>query len=235
MNIYEKLLAITSEIKKVAKNLEVGVGQSQYKAVGEADVLTAVKELEEKYKAYSYPFNREIVDNAILQTEKEYNGKVTKGNQIFMRLKTVYRFVNIEKPEEYIDVPTYGDGVDTQDKAPGKAMTYGDKYALMKAYKIITGDDPDQNGSPDNMNIVNKNGTKKSTSNKVTDVEAKSIYALMVRKGIDVVHNLQKNYGISNTADLTKEQYLSIFKAINNMPDKEEFDPNDRRRFDGEP
>ena len=42
----------------------------------------------------------------------------------------------------------------------------------------------------------------------------------MVRKGIDVVHNLQKNYGISNTADLTKEQYLSIFKAINNMPDK---------------
>ena len=100
MNIYEKLLAITSEIKKVAKNLEVGVGQSQYKAVGEADVLTAVKELEEKYKVYSYPFNREIVDNAILQTEKEYNGKVTKGNQIFMRLKTVYRFVNIEKPED---------------------------------------------------------------------------------------------------------------------------------------
>ena len=24
-------------------------------------------------------------------------------------------------------------------------MTYGDKYALLKAYKIITGDDPDQN------------------------------------------------------------------------------------------
>ena len=235
MNIYEKLLAITSEIKKVAKNLEVGVGQSQYKAVGEADVLTAVKELEEKYKVYSYPCDREIVDSAILQTEKEYNNKITRNNQLYMRLRTVYRFVNVEKPEEYIDVPTYGDGVDTQDKAPGKAMTYGDKYALMKAYKIITGDDPDQIGSPDNMNILDKKTTKKNTNNKVTDVEAKSIYALMVRKGIDVVHNLQKNYGISNTADLTKEQYLSIFKAINNMPDKEEFDPNDRRRFDGEP
>lgn len=220
MNIYEKLLAITSEIKKVAKNLEVGVGQSQYKAVGEADVLTAVKELEEKYKVYSYPFSREIVDSSILQTEKEYNGKITKGNQLYMRLRTVYRFVNVEKPEEYIDVPTYGDGVDTQDKAPGKAMTYGDKYALMKAYKIITGDDPDQTGSPDNMNIVNKKETKKNISNKVTDVEAKSIYALMVRKGINVVHDLQKNYGISNTSDLTKSQYLTIFRKINNMPDK---------------
>ena len=137
-----------------------------------------------------------------------------------MRLRTVYRFVNVEKPEEYIDVPTYGDGVDTQDKAPGKAMTYGDKYALMKAYKIITGEDPDQTGSPDNMNIVNKKETKKNISNKVTDVEAKSIYALMVRKGINVVHDLQKNYGISNTSDLTKSQYLTIFRKINNMPDK---------------
>ena len=235
MNIYEKLLAITSEIKKVAKNLEVGVGQSQYKAVGEADVLTAVKELEEKYKVYSYPCDREIVDSAILQTEKEYNNKITRNNQLYMRLRTVYRFVNVEKPEEYIDVPTYGDGVDTQDKAPGKAMTYGDKYALMKAYKIITGDDPDQTGSPDNMNIIDKKTTKKSTNNKVTDVEAKSIYALMVRKGINVVHDLQKNYGISNTADLTKEQYLAIFKAINGLPDKEELDTNDGRKFDGEP
>ena len=31
--------------------------------------------------------------------------------------------------------------------ATGKAMTYADKYALMKAYKIITGDDPDQEPS----------------------------------------------------------------------------------------
>ena len=57
------------------------------------------------------------------------------------------RFVNVDKPEEYIDITTYGDGVDSQDKAPGKAMTYGDKYALLKAYKIITGDDPDQTAS----------------------------------------------------------------------------------------
>lgn len=29
-------------------------------------------------------------------------------------------------------------------------MTYADKYALMKAYKISTGDDPDQTASEDN-------------------------------------------------------------------------------------
>jgi ERF superfamily. len=64
-----------------------------------------------------------------------------------MRLEITYRFVNIDKPEEYIDIKTYGDGLDTGDKAPGKAMTYGDKYALMKGYKISTGDDPDKEAS----------------------------------------------------------------------------------------
>lgn len=149
MNIYEKLLSITGEIKNVSKNLEVGVGKNSYKAVGEADVLFAVKELEQKYKVYSYPCKREIVDRAVLETEKEYNGNVTKGNQIFLRIETTYKFVNIENPEESIEITTYGDGIDTQDKAPGKAMTYADKYALLKAYKIITGEDPDQEHSPD--------------------------------------------------------------------------------------
>lgn len=229
-NIFEKLLAITSEIGRVNKNLVVGEGKAQYKAVGEADVLKAVKELEEKYGIYSYPYSRRIVDSSILQTEKEFKGEIKRGNQIFLRLETVYRFVNVDNPEEHIDVTTYGDGVDTQDKAPGKAMTYSDKYALLKAYKMITGDDPDQNASPENMEIKGQ-----VTTNKVTDAEAKSIYSLMMRKGLNVVDNLKKNYGISNTADLTKEQYLSIFKAISNLPDKEELDINDGRKFDGEP
>lgn len=229
-NIFEKLLAITSEIGNVNKNLVVGEGKAQYKAVGEADVLKAVKELEKKYGIYSYPYDRKIVDSSILQTEKEFKGEVKRGNQIFLRLETTYRFVNIEKPEEYIDIKSYGDGVDTQDKAPGKAITYSDKYALLKAYKMITGDDPDQNASPENMKIEGQ-----TVTSKVTDAEAKSIYSLMMRKGLNVAHDLQKNYGISNTADLTKEQYLSIFKAINGLPDKEQLDTNDGRKFDGEP
>lgn len=147
MNIFQKMSAITDEITRVAKNLSVGVGQSQYKAVGEADVLSAVKPVEIKYGVYSYPVNRNIVETSILTTKTEYNEKVTEKNQLFMRLETIYRFVNMDKPTEYIDITTYGDGVDSQDKAPGKAMTYSDKYALLKAYKIETGDDPDQKAS----------------------------------------------------------------------------------------
>lgn len=147
MNIFEKLSAITAELNAVAKNLRVGEGRSSYKAVGEADVLAAVKPLETKYGVYSYPCARRIVDSDIVTTRKEYNGQVTETSKYFLRIETDYRFVNVEKPDEFIIVTTYGDGVDSNDKAPGKAMTYGDKYALLKAYKVITGDDPDQTAS----------------------------------------------------------------------------------------
>ena len=154
MTIFEKLSAITSELSAVAKNLVVGEGRSSYKAVGEADVLAAVKPLEAKYKVYSYPFSRRVIDSDTLTVSKTYNGNTTETTKFFMRVETVYRFVNIEKPDEFVDVTTYGDGVDSNDKACGKAMTYADKYALLKAYKIITGDDPDQFKSDDDTKAV---------------------------------------------------------------------------------
>ena len=54
MNLFEKLLKISSELKTVEKGLEVQVSATgKYKAVGEADVLRAIKPLEEKYGIYS--------------------------------------------------------------------------------------------------------------------------------------------------------------------------------------
>lgn len=144
MNIFEKMSAVTNEITAVAKNLNVGYGRSSYKAVGEADVLAAVKPAEAKYKIYSYPYEREIVESGVLTSIKQDG---TESRQNFLRVRTVYRFVDMEKISDFVDIITYGDGIDPGDKAPGKAMTYGDKYALLKAYKIITGDDPDQYAS----------------------------------------------------------------------------------------
>jgi hypothetical protein len=150
LNIYEKLSLITAEIGVVEKNLEVPTGgKKSYKAVSERDVLDAVKPIEAKYRVYSYPMSRTIVDRDILVKETEYNGQTTKTNTLFMRVETIYRFVNLDNPAEYIDTTVYGDGLDTGDKATGKAMTYADKYALMKAYKLSTGDDPDKEASPE--------------------------------------------------------------------------------------
>lgn len=148
MNIYEKLSAITAELQTVAKNLTVETTKGKgYKAVSERDILDAVKPIEAKHGIYSFPVSRSVLESQTLESENEYNGNKTKKTTFFTRIETIYRFVNIENPDEYIDTVTFSEGIDSQDKGSGKAMTYADKYALMKAYKISTGDDPDQNAS----------------------------------------------------------------------------------------
>lgn len=144
LNIYQKMSIATKKIQTVAKNLKVGEGtKSEYKAVKEADVLNAVKPIEIELGIYSYPLDRKI-----LKDERAiFKNKFGENENFVIRLETIYRFINTDNPEEFIDIKTYGDGVDSQDKAPGKAMTYADKYALLKAYKIQTGDDPDKNKS----------------------------------------------------------------------------------------
>ena len=152
-NIFRRMADITAELQTVAKNLTVETGRgSGYKAVSERDVIDAVKPLEEKHGVYSYPFARQVLESQTLESETSYTDregitKVTSKTTFFTRIQTTYRFVNVDDPDDYIETVTFAEGIDAQDKGSGKAMTYSDKYALMKAYKISTGDDPDQTAS----------------------------------------------------------------------------------------
>jgi len=205
MNIFQRMSAATAEISRVAKNLEVGFGKSSYKAVGEADVLAAVKPVEEKYGIYSYPVSREIMESGVLENVSEYNGQTTTKKQFQMRVSTVYRFVNVDKPEEYIDITTYGDGVDSQDKAPGKAMTYADKYALLKAYKIMTGDDPDQNMSGELKGYNKKPATKSVIESEViSDKEKEYLKSMCEKAGVspeDFFHGKLDSFKVKHYTD----------------------------------
>lgn len=201
MNIYEKMIEATKRIATVAKNLEVETGYNKsYKAVSEADVLAAVKPVEAELGIFSYPYHREVVDSGVI-TSKTKNGEV---NRLFMRVAVRYRFVNAEKPEEYIDITAYGDGVDSQDKAPGKAMTYADKYALLKAYKIQTGDDPDKEASQDLISL--------ELEQPANERERKTFTDLCNKKGADAVEVLTQ-VGWTG-GKMTKAQYAAACKLL---------------------
>jgi len=161
MNIYEKLLNISNEIKPISKDMEVGTGRGSYKAVGEAQVKDTVKPVEFKYGVYSYPREINIVKQETITTETNYNGKIEQKTKFFVRALITFRFVNVDKPEEYCDQQTFGDGVDPLDKSAGKAMTYALKYGLINAYKMISGEDPDQFHSSDNEIKQTKQETRK--------------------------------------------------------------------------
>lgn len=208
LNIFERMMLITKEIGVIEKNLNVQMTQNKsYKAVSERDILDNVKPLEEKYRVYSYPVDRKIVESDTLVKETEYKGQVTKTNTLFMRLEITYRFVNIDKPGDCIDIKTYGDGLDTGDKAPGKAMTYGDKYALMKAYKISTGDDPDKEISPES-------GYKKVEPKEDNKLILLSKFNELVDETNQDLNKILEYYQVENNRQMTPAQLQS---AINEM------------------
>ena len=124
-----------------------------------------------------------------------------------MRVKTTYAFVNMDNKDEVVLTTVYGDGIDTGDKAPGKAMTYADKYALMKIYKISTGDDPDKDPSPENGYI--KELKRKATPNQVkllkTYYKGESLSKLLE------VNNLEKLEDISM---IKASELIKKLKAI---------------------
>lgn len=196
MNLFEKMQLITNEIGVVEKGLQVRVtDKSSYKAVSERDVLDAVKPIEQKYRVFSLPISRRIIAQDVLEKVSEYNGKTSKTYTMYMRIETTYRFYNIDKPDEYIDTITYADGLDTGDKASGKAMTYADKYALMKGYKISSGDDPDKEASAE----------QGYTSVKATPKQIEA-----VKKLVRDTQAMLDHYNISKIEDLTLEQASDI-------------------------
>ena len=220
MNIYQRMSAITSELATVAKNLEVETGKDKngkvksYKAVSERDIIDAVKPLEVKHGVYSYPADRTIIESEMLEEESQY-GKRTK---FYLKLQTVYRFVNMEKPEEYIDIISFSTGLDSGDKAEGKAMTYGDKYALMKAYKISTGDDPDAKASEDS--VYTKTGTSKPIK-LASDASRKTIMDLCNMMKLDWAEILLQT-GWRDGDKLTQDQADSALLIIQKISHERE-------------
>ena len=149
MNIFEKIQAVSNEIKSIEKNMTVGKGSNAYKAVSDIDVVTAVKKAETKYKLVSIPFLQELVKSEVLNVAKGDNYESVKYVDI---IKMTTRIVDTENPEHFVEIVTFGRGLDTADKGFGKASTYARKYALLNAYKIATGEDPDKDKSqPDKV------------------------------------------------------------------------------------
>lgn len=220
LNIFQRMSAITNELQTIAKNLTVQQTKtSSYKAVSERDVLDAVKPLEAKHGVYSYPVSREILESNLLESESTYNGNTTTKTTFMSRIKTVYRFVNIDDPADFIETTVFSEGIDSQDKGSGKAMTYGDKYALMKAYKISTGDDPDQDASKD-TSYKKSAETKKLESEAINATEAKTLRGLIEMTGTDE-KKLLKAYKVATVEALSKAQWAQAVKVLSERKDKQ--------------
>lgn len=148
-NLYQKILMAADEIGNVEKNLEIRVtNNSSYKAVADVDVLKKVKTAEKKFGLVSIPVKQELVRSEIVRTMKQGGYEAISYMDV---VKMTVRIINTDNPTETLEVESFGRGLDTGDKGFGKASTYARKYALLNAYKIATGEDPDETKSQEQI------------------------------------------------------------------------------------
>lgn len=122
-NIYQRLHAVMQEVTYIQKESKKGMN---YSIVSHDAVTAKVRPALVKHGVIYFPVDLRPAQD---------------GNRTEVVLTV--RFVNVDNPAEFIDVPSLGYGIDSQDKGPGKAISYAVKYALLKALGLETGDDAD--------------------------------------------------------------------------------------------
>lgn len=149
-NIAKAIVAVMQVVKGVEKNTNVGTGSNSYKGVADKDVKIAIGEAMEKHGLSILPIGVEAKTTTDRWEEQtNYNGvPQTKTKQsVFTEVETKYLLLHTSG--ESIVIAGYGHGVDSQDKAAGKATTYALKNALLYAFMVPTGtiDDTDNDHS----------------------------------------------------------------------------------------
>jgi len=205
MNIYESITKIMEEVPAIGKNKTNK--QQGFKFRGIDDVMNALQPLLSKNKVFIVP--------EILEQIREERTTSKGGNLIYSICKIKYKFY--AEDGSFIEAITIGEGMDSGDKATNKAMAIAMKYALFQVFCIPTEEMKDPDGETPENSMKTES---EDLDTLVTEQEAKTVYAIMLQKGLDVEKQLQNNYGINNTKELTKKQYASILTAIKNMPNK---------------
>lgn len=155
VGLYKKIHAVMCETEGIEKNLTVGFGGNSYKAVGEASVLNEIKPLLKKHGLVLFPIELDVDER--MDVFDAAKGSTTR---LMTQVKAKYKICDIDTGE-YEILETIGNGVDTQDKASGKAMTYALKVLLQKTFMLFSGEDTDNEHSDA---ITDKNTAPKASS-----------------------------------------------------------------------
>jgi hypothetical protein len=137
MNLFQKLL----EIKKSVSYLKKESKGHQYNYTSSSQVLGSIRDELNKYRVLLVP---EIIESTVREKVETKNDS-KKTVTYFTELKMTMAWVNVDNPSEVIKVGWASQGVDIAgEKGIGKALTYAEKYFLLKFFNIPTDkDDPD--------------------------------------------------------------------------------------------
>ena len=218
LNLHQKLVEVRKSIHGFNKDKKSGSGNFGYEYVSGSQVLRAIKGKMDELGVLLIP----EIDYDTMKWEK-HNYKTKNGSDkidFIITMKMNYTWVNAESPDDKITIPWVCIGQQTDDiaKAVGTAMTYNERYFLLKFLGLPTDeDDADAKeikaDKPTQLYITDR------WTNKLSEKQISRLYAIAYSKGIDkdtVKKHVFKKF-TKDVVNMSKDEYDFMCSGYENM------------------
>lgn len=141
MNIYQRINEVRKAISYVQKDKSVSTGGGSYRAVSHDQITALIRD---------HLITQGIICVPTLISSHS-NPKEDGAKQFRYEATYSFDFVNADLPEEKVTIVIESHAADNADKAPGKAISYAKKYAVLKLFEIETGEDEESRYQQDDF------------------------------------------------------------------------------------
>ena len=144
MNIYQRINAVRKAIGYIQKDKAVSTGGGSYKAVTH-DAVTGL-------------IRQHLIEQGIIIVPDLVTGifyaKEEGAKQRLYEASYVINFINADNPDERVSMQMSAHALDNGDKAPGKALSYATKYAILKLFSLETGEDEESRYQREEFDVI---------------------------------------------------------------------------------
>jgi len=122
-NIHQRLNSVMAEVSYIKKDKKIDMGKGGFRVTGHDNVTKLIHPLLVKHGISLIPSVEDMTQ---------------EGNRTRARMS--FDWVNIDEPEDKFTNECVAYGIDSQDKGPGKAISYAQRYIVLKTLHIETGE-----------------------------------------------------------------------------------------------
>lgn len=203
MNLYQKII----EVRKIASGFSKDTKGYGYDYVSGNQILNKIKDKMNEVGLILQPSAQAGEHQLFCYTNSKGQDKV--DIQVWGSMS--YTWINAENPEEreIVSWAYYGQQDDIS-KSFGSALTYSERYFLLKYFGLPTDED-----DPDGKDTTGKKTKSQSTTKALTEAQIKRLFALGKAAGyqsVSVIDQIQKKFK-KEPDQLTKIEYDQVCKG----------------------
>jgi hypothetical protein len=224
MKVYQSIGQVSAALAKEGISKDRSNQQQGYKFRGIDDCLNALAPLLASHNLVILP---EVLEREVIERQTKSGGAL-----FYVTVKVKYAFVNAEDGSRH-DVVTYGEAMDSADKATNKAMSAAYKYAVIQTFCIPTEGDNDADATTHDVAAQKAQAfqqQKQVAQEKVNELRAPAAAVKLPNYG----RNHCKGKPVTDPVVTNEDLQFYLNGAIKNLadPGKAQYHANDLRLKD---